>query len=100
MLIGNSIIPNTNGYYGFFLEESLTEYIIFNFIMCRRREWDLSEEAESTAEIVKALQEENTELCDKERRRVQDEREKEGDLEENVNMNNKKDIYEVRTIKM
>ena len=50
----------------------------------RRREWDLSEEAESTAELVKSLQKENSELCDKERRRVEDSREKEGDLVETL----------------
>ena len=52
------------------------------FGILRRREWDLSEEAESTAELVKSLQKENSELCDKERRRVEDSREKEGDLVE------------------
>ena len=55
-----------------------------NFEICRRREWDLSEEAESTAELVKSLQKENSELCDKERKRVEDSREKEGGLAETL----------------
>ena len=41
-------------------------------------------EAESAAEIVKDLQHENQELCDKERMRVEDERERELDLEEEI----------------
>merc|ERR1712018_92625 len=57
----------------------------------RRREWDMSEEAESTAELVKNLQRENTELCDKERRRVQDDREKEGDLDKQFDSNERND---------
>ena len=59
--------------------------------MSRRREWDMSEEAESTAELVKNLQRENTELCDKERRRVQDDREKEGDLDKQFDSNERND---------
>ena len=55
----------------------------------------MSEEAESTAELVKSLQRENTELCDKERRIVQDYKEREGDLEEKLNSNKKKENEEV-----
>ena len=53
-------------------------------LIIRRREWDLTSEAESAAEIVKDLQHENQELCDKERMRVEDERERELDLEEEL----------------
>ena len=69
--------------------------VFFNIFSCRRREWDMSEEAESTAELVKSLQRENTELCDKERRKVQDLKEREGDLEEKMNSNEKKENAEV-----
>ena len=69
----------------------LIKNIIFKFSMSRRREWDMSEEAESTAELVKNLQRENTELCDKERRRVQDDREKEGDLDKQFDSNERND---------
>ena len=55
----------------------------------------MSEEAESTAELVKSLQRENTELCDKERRIVQDYKEREDDLEEKLNSNKKKENEEV-----
>ena len=44
----------------------------------------MTSEAESAAEIVKDLQHENQELCDKERMRVEDERERELDLEEEL----------------
>ena len=55
----------------------------------------MSEEAESTAELVKSLQRENTELCDNERRKVQDLKERERDLEEKMNSNEKKENAEV-----
>ena len=48
----------------------------------RKREWDLSSEAESAGDLVRELQKENSDLCDKEKKRVQDEREREGDLDE------------------
>ena len=62
----------------------------------RRREWDLSEDAESTAELVKSLQKENSELCDKERKRVEDSREKEGDMAETMGNQIKANDEEVR----
>ena len=52
------------------------------FFIPRKREWDLSSEAESAGDLVRELQKENSDLCDKERKRVQDEREREGDLDE------------------
>ena len=55
----------------------------------------MSGEAESAAELVRDLQKENEELCDKERRRVEDEREREGDLEEELAMKHRKDKTEV-----
>ena len=58
---------------------------IFPYFFNRRREWDLSSEAESAADLVRDLQKENSELCNKERRRVQDDREKEGDLDLELN---------------
>ena len=53
-----------------------------NFAHSRKREWDLSSEAESAGDLVRELQKENSDLCDKEKKRVQDEREREGDLDE------------------
>ena len=47
-------------------------------------------ESESAAELVQDLQKENQELSDKERRRVEDEREREGDLEEELAIKHRK----------
>ena len=63
--------------------------------MFRRREWDLTGEAESAADIVKDLQHENQELCDKERMRVEDERERELDLEEEIILKRKREKSKV-----
>ena len=52
-------------------------------------------ESEAAAELVRDLQKENEELCDKERRRVQDDREREGDLEEELAIKHKKEQVEV-----
>ena len=47
-----------------------------NLLTFRRREWDLTSEQESAAELIRDLQHENQYLCDKERIQVEDARER------------------------
>ena len=68
-----------------YLSHSITLITYRSFVILfipRKREWDLSSEAESAGDLVRELQKENFDLCDKEKKRVQDEREREGDLDE------------------
>ena len=66
----------------------------------RKREWDLSSEAESAGDLVRELQKENSDLCDKEKKRVQDEREREGDLDEETFQKQRKENEDVSYCKV
>ena len=66
----------------------------------RKREWDLSSEAESAGDLVRELQKENSDLCDKEKKRVQDEREREGDLDEETFQKQRKENEDVSYYKV
>ena len=66
----------------------------------RKREWDLSSEAESAGDLVRELQKENSDLCDKERKRVQDEREREGDLDQESFQKQRKENEDVGYFKI
>ena len=66
----------------------------------RKREWDLSSEAESAGDLVRELQKENSDLCDKERKRVQDEREREGDLDQESFQKQRKENEDVSYFKV
>ena len=68
--------------------------------MDRKREWDLSSEAESAGDLVRELQKENSDLCDKERKRVQDEREREGDLDQESFQKQRKENEDVSYFKV
>mgnify|MGYP001321412753 CR=1 FL=1 len=65
----------------------ITYHSFVILLISRKREWDLSSEAESAGDLVRELQKENSDLCDKEKKRVQDDREREGDLDEETFQN-------------
>ena len=86
-----------------YLVKYLTFITYHSFIILlipRKREWDLSSEAESAGDLVRELQKENSDLCDKEKKRVQDDREREGDLDEETFKKQRKQTEDVSYCKV